>query len=163
MKEKKILIIKFGGLGDIILSLNAMYSIRNKFQGSKLILLTEKPYDQFLKKSKWFDDIIVIKRSLFYFYDKILLKKKMDFSSLQKVFDLQTSRRSSSYLKIFRKKGIYTNGIGEYAKVKHDNPKRDNMHTYLRQEDQLKLSNITFKKKINLDWLYSTKKKIKKK
>ena len=68
MKEKKILIIKFGGLGDIILSLNAMYSIRNKFQGSKLILLTEKPYDQFLKKSKWFDDIIVIKRSLFYFF-----------------------------------------------------------------------------------------------
>ena len=49
--------------------------------------------------------------------------------------------------KSWKKKGIYTNGIGEYAKVKHDNPKRDNMHTYLRQEDQLKLSNITFKKK----------------
>ena len=65
--RKKILIIKFGGLGDIMLSLNAIYSIRNKFQNSKLILLTEKPYKNFLEKSKWFDDIIVIKRSLFIF------------------------------------------------------------------------------------------------
>ena len=76
MKEDKILIIKFGGLGDIILSLNAIFSIRDKFQKSELILLTEKPYNDFLKKSNWFDDIVVLKRSLFYFHDIYQLKKK---------------------------------------------------------------------------------------
>ena len=146
-----------------MLSLNAIYSIRNKFQNSKLILLTEKPYKNFLEKSKWFDEIIVIKRSLFYFYDLFLLKKKINVSTVDKVFDLQTSKRSSSYLKIFRQKGIYTNGIGNYAKVKHDNPDRDNMHTFFRQAEQLKLSKINFKKNVNLKWLYSCKRKAKKK
>ena len=53
MQEKKILIIKFGGLGDIILSLNAIYSIIKKFKKKKILLLTEKPYELFFQKSKW--------------------------------------------------------------------------------------------------------------
>ena len=163
MKEKIILIIKFGGLGDVILSLNAIYSIRNKFQNSKLILLTEKPYDSFLEKSNWFDDIIVIKRSLFYFYDIFLLKRKLNILSVNKVFDLQTSKRSSFYLKIFKQNGICTNGIGNYAVVRHNNPNRNNLHTFLRQAEQLKLSKITFKKNVNLEWLYQCKSKTKKK
>ena len=129
IERKKILIIKFGGLGDIILSLNAIYSIRKKFKNSKFFLLTEKPYDKFLKKSKWFDDILVIKRSFFYFYDVIQIKKTKNILSVDKVFDLQTSKRSSFYLKVFHQNGIYTNGIGRFAKVRHDNPNRDNLHT----------------------------------
>ena len=79
MKEKNILIIKFGGLGDIVLSLNAIYSIREKFKKSKLLLLTEKPYREFLEHSNLFDNIIVIKRSLFYLYDIFQIKKKLIF------------------------------------------------------------------------------------
>ena len=157
MKEKNILIIKFGGLGDIVLSLNAIYSIKSKFKNSKLILLTEKPYQKLLEQSKLFDNIIVIKRSLFYFYDVFQIKKKMNFLSLDKVFDLQTSKRSSSYLRIFYKKGICTSGIGKYAKIRHDNPERDKMHTLDRQAEQLKLSKVSFKKSIDLNWLYPKK------
>ena len=163
MKENRILIIKFGGLGDVILSLNAIYSIKKKFQNSKIFLLTEKPYNGLLQKSKWFHNIFVIKRSPFYFYDIIQIKKKINSLAINKVFDLQTSKRSSFYLKIFNEKGIYTNGIGKYAKVKHDNPNRDNMHTLLRQEEQLSLSKISFQKNIELNWLYSNKKTNKKK
>ena len=93
MKEDKILIIKFGGLGDVVLSLDAMYSIKNNFKKSKLTLLTEKPYDDILRKSGWFDKIVLIKRSLFYFLDIFQIKKKIDVTSLSKVFDLQTSKR----------------------------------------------------------------------
>ena len=159
IERKKILIIKFGGLGDIILSLNAIYSIRKKFKNSKFFLLTEKPYDKFLKKSKWFDDILVIKRSFFYFYDEIQIKKTKNILSVDKVFDLQTSKRSSFYLKVFHQNGIYTNGIGRFAKVRHDNPNRDNLHTLTRQEEQLNLSKINFKKNIDLGWLYPKKTK----
>ena len=76
MKENKILIIKFGGLGDVVLSLDAMYSIKNNYKKSKLTLLTEKPYDDILEKSGWFDEIVLIKRSLFYFLDIFQIKKK---------------------------------------------------------------------------------------
>ena len=76
IERKKILIIKFGGLGDIVLSLNAIYSIKSKFKNSKLILLTENRI-KLLEQSKLFDNIIVIKRSLFfYFYDLFQIKKK---------------------------------------------------------------------------------------
>ena len=117
-----------------------------KFKNSKFFLLTEKLYDKFLKKSKWFDDILVIKRSFFYFYDVIQIKKTKNILSVDKVFDLQTSKRSSFYLKVFHQNGIYTNGIGRFAKVRHDNPNRDNLHTLTRQEEQLNLSKINFKK-----------------
>ena len=157
MKEDKILIIKFGGLGDIILSLNAIFSIRDKFQKSELILLTEKPYNDFLKKSNWFDDIVVLKRSLFYFHDIYQLKKKIKISSVDKVFDLQTSRRTSAYLKLFTENNIYTNGIGKFAKINHKNPDRNNMHTITRQKEQLSLSKINLKTNINLNWLYNYK------
>ena len=45
---KKILVIKFGGLGDVILSLSAMYSIFRKFN-KKITLLTEEPFNSLLK------------------------------------------------------------------------------------------------------------------
>ena len=59
--------------------------------------------------------------------------------------------------KIFLQRGICTNGIGVYATIKHNNPERDMMHTLDRQAEQLSLSKVSFKKSINLDWLYPKK------
>ena len=99
--EKKILIIKFGGLGDIILSLNAMYSIIKHHKKRKITLLTEEPYKFFFNKAGWFNEIIAIKRTKIYMFDRHQIKKKLSASSFSNVYDLQTSKRSSSYLKIF--------------------------------------------------------------
>ena len=154
MKQKKILVIKFGGLGDVILSLNAMYSIYKHF-GKNISLLTEKPFDKLLKKSKWFKEILTIKRSKFYFYDICKIKKKIDPVYFSNVFDLQTSKRSSSYLKIFKNFDCDTNGIGKYSKTKHLNAERDNMHTIERQKDQLSFSKVKFFSRPNLSWFYN--------
>ena len=80
-QQKKILIIKFGGLGDIILSLDAIFSIK-KHHKMETVLLTEKPYDSLLSYSKWFDKIITIKRSFFYFSDILQIKKKLEIVNL---------------------------------------------------------------------------------
>ena len=45
--------------------------------------------------------IELIKRSSFYIFDKYQIKKKLSVNSFSNVYDLQTSKRSSSYLKIF--------------------------------------------------------------
>ena len=157
MRQKKILVIKFGGLGDVILSLNAIFSLKKKFN-VKPYLLTEKPYDDFFLKSKWFDEIITIKRSLFYLYDLIQIKKKLNPQTFYKVFDLQTSRRSSYYLKIFNKNCCEINGIGKFSNVVHSNKNRNNLHTIERQKDQLRNSGIKFFTNPNLSWLYNEKK-----
>ena len=135
-----------------MLSLNAMYSIFKKYNNG-ITLLTEKPFDGFLRKSGWFEEIVTIKRSLFYPYDLFQIKKKIKPFLFKRVFDLQTSRRSSYYLKIFDKNNCEINGIGKYVNIPHDNPNRNNMHTIERQEDQLKNSKINFFINTNFKWL----------
>ena len=162
MQPKKILVIKFGGLGDVILSLSAMYSIFRKFK-RKITLLTEEPFNDLLKKSNWFDDIQTIKRSMFYSYDIFQIKRKLKYEEFSEIFDLQTSRRSSYYLKLFKNSGGQTNGIGKYSTISHQNIKRNFMHTIKRQEDQLSLSNIKFIKNPDLKWLYNQNSKFKEK
>ena len=159
---KEILVIKFGGLGDVILSLSAMYSIFRKFN-RKITLLTEEPFNSLLKKSNWFNEIQTIKRSMFYTYDIFQIKRKLKYEDFSEIFDLQTSRRSSYYLKLFKKSGGQTNGIGKYSTISHSNIKRDFMHTIERQKDQLSLSNIKFIKNPDLKWLYNQKSKFKEK
>ena len=154
MKQKKILVIKFGGLGDVVLSLDAMYSIYKHF-GKNISLLTEKPFDKLLNKSKWFTEIFTIKRSKLYFYDIYKIRKKINPVCFTDVFDLQTSKRSSRYLKIFKNLNCDTNGIGKYSKTKHLNVDRNNMHTIERQKDQLSFSKVKFFSRPNLSWFYN--------
>ncbi len=156
MPEEKILIIKFGGLGDVILSINAIFSIF-KHHKKKIVLLTEKPFDSILKKTDFFDQIITVKRGLFYFFDLLKIKQRFSLLKFSHVYDLQTSKRSSYYLKYFVKKGAITNGIGKFAKISHLNPKRNEMHTIDRQKDQLKHCNVKYIKHTNFEWLVDNK------
>jgi len=159
-QQKKILIIKFGGLGDVILSLNAIYSIYNHHNKCKMTLLTEEPYDKLLSNSNWFEKIFTIRRSLFYFLDLFKIKNEIDPSEFDFVYDLQTSKRSSSYLKIFLKTNAITNGIGKYAKVPHLNKNRNKMHTLVRQRSQIRLNKVDYLSKIDMNWLFKSKFKI---
>ena len=159
-QQKKILIIKFGGLGDVILSLNAIYSIFNHHNKCKMFLLTEEPYDKLLSNSNLFKKIFTIRRSLFYFLDLFKIKNKIDPNEFDFVYDLQTSKRSSSYLKIFSKTNAITNGIGKYAKIPHLNKDRNKMHTLARQKSQIKLSKVDYLTKFDIKWLFKSKFKI---
>ena len=159
-QQKKILIIKFGGLGDVILSLNAIYSIFNHHNKCKMFLLTEEPYDKLLSNSNLFKKIFTIRRSFFYFLDLLKIKNKIDPSEFDFVYDLQTSKRSSSYLKIFSKTNAITNGIGKYAKIPHLNKDRNKMHTLVRQKSQIKLSKVGYLSKFDVKWLFKSKFKI---
>ena len=155
-QQKKILIIKFGGLGDIILSLDAIFSIK-KHHNLKTVLLTEKPHDKFLQNSNWFDRVVTIKRSLFYFYDLYQIKKKLNNHEFQFIYDLQTSSRTSHYLKYFDSQRTITNGIGQYARNNHNiNKNRNNLHTIERQKDQLSLNNVKYEASDDLSWLYKS-------
>lgn len=158
-KKKKILIIKFGGLGDFVLSLKAMNYIKNFHDNDKLVLLTEKAYYEIAKKSGWFDEIVIIKRTFMYFFDKVQIQKKINVQNYKVVYDLQTSKRSSSYYQIFKNSEIKWSGIVKDNIFFHSNPSRDSMHTLDRQKDQLLKANIRIFNKPNFDWLYGKNEK----
>ena len=158
-ERKKILIIKFGGLGDCILSIQAIFSIISHHKKRKIVLLTEKPFNHFFFKSKWFQEIVTIKRRTFHFLDILQIKKKMKSSEFEFIYDLQTSKRSSSYLSLFNDSKIKKSGIGPHSNLCHENKKRNNMHTIERQKEQLEISGIKSFPNPNLNWLFSSSKK----
>ena len=98
---KKILIIKHGSLGDIILVLSAFASIRAHYSKSKIYLLTEKKFFSFFKNSSYVDFFIEDNRN-----ENILLsinkKIKLFFEKFDLIIDLQNSKRTSFYNFLFR-------------------------------------------------------------
>ena len=156
--QKKILIIKFGGLGDFFLSLNPFYTIRKSHSKDHLILLTQKPYDQIAKKSDWFDEIFTIKRSIFYFLDIIKIMKQINVDKIDRVYDLQTSKRSSSYFRIFKNFNIEWSGIAKDCSHPHSNPMRNKMHSTDRFNDQLKYAGLNYFVQPPLKWIFGEKK-----
>ena len=73
---KNILIVKHGSLGDIAFSILAMDSIRKYFDDSKIDLLTDNKYKNFLKKSRYFHSIIEDRREGFFNSLKVILEIK---------------------------------------------------------------------------------------
>ncbi len=117
--KNKILVIKHGSLGDIVFSLQAMFSIRQHFKRSKIFVLTESKSKKFLQNSKYFDNFILDEREGLLSSIKILriiLKEKFDL-----VIDLQNSKRSNLYnffLRYFSKSLI--NGNRSNANYKYN-------------------------------------------
>ena len=97
---KKILVIKQGSLGDIIFALPAMYSIRFYFEHSKITLLTETRFANFLKKSQYFDHFLIDNRKGLWKTTIVILKVLSNKYDL--IIDLQNSKRSNFYNFFFK-------------------------------------------------------------
>lgn len=152
-QKKKILIIKFGGLGDFFLSMQAFNAIRTHHLNDELILLTEKKYAKIANKCGYFDKIKSIERSIFYFLDRLIIKKLINISNINFVYDLQTSKRSSSYIRLFYGTKTQWSGIAKNCSHPHKNSKRNFIHTNLRLRDQLKDAGIKSYPKVDLSWI----------
>ena len=96
-----ILIIKHGSLGDIAQASGAIQDIFEHHKGSKIHILTTKPYFELFKKNPHISNVILDKRlsklNLIYLYSLMKSIKKYNFA---KVYDLQNSSRTSFYKRI---------------------------------------------------------------
>ena len=101
---KKILIIKWGGMGDIILSTGAMQDIYEAFPNSKIHLNTLPQWKSLFKDDPRFDKIWGTKKSqkigfLKHLYEWI---KKIKYEKYDLIIDLQTNDRTRIYLTILK-------------------------------------------------------------
>ena len=97
---KNILVIKHGSLGDITFALPAMNSIRLYFKYSKITLLTESKFVNFLKKSKYFDRFLIDNRQGL--LKTIIVIFKIFYNNYNLIIDLQNSKRTNFYHLIVR-------------------------------------------------------------
>ena len=92
---KRILIIKLGALGDVMMAEGVMRCIRAHFKNAHITLLTEPLYARFMEKAPHFDAIIPHKRaSRWQFSAMHALKKSLKANHYDLVIDLQNSSYS---------------------------------------------------------------------
>jgi ADP-heptose:LPS heptosyltransferase len=138
---KKILVIKLGALGDFVLALAAMKQIRKAHPKAKITLLTTPPYTALAKASGYFNTIETDGRPDSW-QDTFAMISRLKQARYDRVYDLQTSSRSSSYFYMMWPAQPQWSGIALGCALPHSNPQRDHMHTLERQADQLKAAGI---------------------
>lgn len=140
-----ILVIKLGALGDIIQALGPMQAIRRHHAADHITVLTTAPYRDLISAAGVCDQVIIDEKPKFAEIGKWLrLRKTLLGGAYARVYDLQTSDRSSSYFRLFwpGPKPAWS-GIAAGCALRHTNPKRDLMHTVERQAEQLEIAGIT--------------------
>ncbi len=150
---KKILTIKHGSLGDIIMSLPAFASIRFHFKNYKIYLLTEKKYINFFTKCPFVDFVIEDNRNDSFFITFKRLIKLVD-KNFNLIIDLQNSKRTLLYNIFFRLfQSTKISSSRPFAHYRYLIPEQGTESVIAGLFNQLKLIGVQKKEHDNYDWL----------
>lgn len=152
----KILVIKHGALGDVVLATAPFQAIRAHHKDDHITLLTTKPYVDLLHRTHYFDDIKVDSRPKLThplaFFRQINDIRNGGYS---RVYDLQTSERTSWYYTLMRRPRPEWVGTATGASHLHNTPERRDLHTVERHKQQLAVAGIYDLPCPDLSWLTS--------
>lgn len=153
----RILVIKHGALGDIVLATAAFSAIRQHHKGAHIVLLTTPAYADMLRASGYFDEVWVDTRpKLYHPIAFFRLIEKIRGGGFTRIYDLQTSERTSWYFYFMRKPVPEWSGIAKGASHCHDTPERRSLHTLERHRQQLAIAGIHDVPPPDISWLKSS-------
>ena len=153
MSASEILVIKLAALGDFAQAFEPFAAIRAHHPGARITLLTTPPYAGLARRAPWFDAVWEDGRPAARDLRGLLrLARRLRAARFGRVYDLQTSSRSSRY-RLFVGGRAEWSGIARGASHPHANPLRDGMHTVERQHEQLRMAGITAFPAPDLGWL----------
>lgn len=156
MSGKRILVIKLSALGDVVQALGPMAAIRRHHQGDHIVLLTTRAYADFLSQSPYADEVWIDERPRLKEPLGVLkLAGRLRKGRFDRVYDLQTSSRSSRYFHLLRPWPPEWSGVALGCSHPHANPKRDFMHTLDRQAEQLAMAGVQDTPLPDLSWVKS--------
>lgn len=151
-----ILVIKHGALGDLVQAFGPFAAIRAHHPAARIDLLTTPPFAALMRRAPWFDHVLTDDRPPWWHLPaQAALARSLAAAGYGRVYDLQTSARSSrllAWLRLFGARPEWS-GIARGASHPHANPDRDAMHTQDRQREQLAMAGITAFPPPDLDWL----------
>ena len=138
---RRILVIKLGALGDVILAFAAMRRIREAHPDARIDVLTTPPFRALIAASPYADAVQDDGRPEG-LPEQLRLIARLRRARYDRVYDLQTSSRSSALFYGLLPNAPEWSGIAKGASLPHRNPERDHMHTLERQAGQLKGAGI---------------------
>ncbi len=149
----KVLVIKLAALGDVVQAFGPFAAIRRHHPAAEITLLTTAPYAALLHRSPWFDRVWPDGRPAWTEPMSVLrLAHRLRRAGFDRVYDLQTSSRSSRYRRFVGRAAEWS-GIAPGASHPHRNPGRDRLHTVERQREQLRDAGLTEFPQPELGWL----------
>ncbi len=151
---QNILIIRHGALGDVVLSTGPFAAIRKHHPNARITLLTTKPYAKLLEPSPYFDAIVVDEKPRWWELAKLKrLKSFFCEGQFNRVYDLQTSQRSTWYYTLLPAPKPEFSGLAKGASHRHHTPERTRLHTIERQKQQLAIAGIADVPPPDVSWL----------
>jgi ADP-heptose:LPS heptosyltransferase len=151
---ERILVIKHGALGDIVLATGPFAAIRRQHPDAEINLLTTRPYGEWLGGSGYFDLVWVDDRPAPWdLLGWLALRRWLIQGRFDRVYDLQTSSRSSRYFRLLpRRARPLWSGIARGCSHPDSDPDRDRHHTIDRQRGQLAAAGIASVPPPDLAW-----------
>ena len=140
----RILVVKLGALGNVILSLGPFAAVRRHHAADHVSLLTTRPWADWLAASPYFDEVLIDERPEWWDLGGWLrLRKRLIIGRFDRVYDLQTSVRSSRYFHLFPHRARPEwSGIAHGCSHPDRNPNRNRLHDIDRQFDQLRAAGV---------------------
>ncbi len=134
---QRILVIKLAALGDMVQAFPPFAHIRAAHPGAHITLLTTPPYESLAAASPYFDRIETDGRPN-RLDQTLAMLGRLRGARYDRVYDFQTSTRSSAYFYALWPHPPQWSGIAPLCSHPHRNPHRNAMHTLERQAEQLK-------------------------
>ena len=151
MTAENILVIKLSALGNMVLSLGPFAAIRAHHPEARITLLTTPPYAGWLARAPWFDCVWADGRPPWWALPA--LARRLRGAGFTRVYDLQTSGRSSRYLRLFsRHERPEWSGIAPGASHPDRRDDRDRQHDIDRQFAQLAQAGVNERCPPDLGW-----------
>jgi ADP-heptose:LPS heptosyltransferase len=148
-----VLVIRLGALGDFVQSAGPFAAIRAHHPDAEITLLTTRPFAAFAAASPWFDHVWIDDKPKLWQPGRLLaLRARLRAGGFRRVYDLQTSDRSSSYFRLMGGR-VEWSGIAAGCSHPHANPDRDHLHTLDRQAEQLAMAGIDAVPPPDLSWV----------
>ena len=132
---KRILIIKLGALGDVMMAEGVMRCIRQHYPKAHITLMTEPLYARFMNKAPHFDEVLPYKRvPRWHFASQRAVKTRLKSGNYDLVIDLQNSshsRRFQSWLQ-----DAFISSTSKYADIRYHRDASRNLASreYLREQ-----------------------------
>jgi ADP-heptose:LPS heptosyltransferase len=141
---RRILVIKLSALGDFVQALGPAAALRRHHAGDRITLLTTAPYTDFARATGYFDEVLIDTRPrIFDLAGWLALRRVLRAGRFDRVYDLQTSDRSSFYAWLMRPGRLPEwSGIARFCSHPHADLDRDAGHTIDKQAEQLLMAGV---------------------
>ncbi len=157
---ERILVIKLGALGDFVQATGPFAAIHTHHPDAHVTLLTTAPMAPLAAANPWFDRVCIDTRpGTAHLTGWLRLVRRLRNGRYDRVYDLQTSRRSSLYYHFmrprlsWRARPLEWCGIARGCSHPHLDPARERMHTIVRQAEQLRIAGVNAVPPPSLDWV----------